>query len=410
MTWLLSLGAGGATLLGFAGFLGLYTALARIGGLIREEPDLRSMMGVLARIVVLSTGIQIFGIEIAKDVDSIWQVKFWVLLVVSLVFGMILNGIQQWRLTKSGPNTWGKQALVGVFVSLAMLLAASIVVGQFLPGWVWLIGCVIGILGGPVSIIEIIGRSLRSRAEEAQNPAQRRAWVQEILAGSVAGGILSACVVEGLIIFALFCVFLENDRGAGFLAVMLFGHIIGGILVLMLSILSGMMYTLVILSDAATRGLADIIFLLLSHILVPLRFTTQVCGHCLRYTFPFPSSYAAGVRFCEHCGHEVPRFKTVGSIVLTFGRIDLTPDDRVFWLADPDFEHTTEPVDVAAVYIDPDTCDRHLFERFVTYILNHPPCFGLQSVRIFSTDSLTRLGTNMNNVLRNNFAGTITRL
>lgn len=134
------------------------------------------------------------------------------------------------------------------------------------------------------------------------------------------------------------------------------------------------------------------------------RFNTIICNHCLRYTEPLKSRYDEGKRSCEHCGHEVEFTPETGLVRLVFGS-DPPPkaEGRVFELVNPDFERKKQPIDLSEVYIDTDTTDQRLLERFLTYIINHPPEKGLESVRIVHQGELDDLGDNLTNALRNTF-------
>jgi hypothetical protein len=110
-------------------------------------------------------------------------------------------------------------------------------------------------------------------------------------------------------------------------------------------------------------------------------------------------------------------------VIFTFGDFPQTkPEDRIFVCSNPklgslqsesegrfffrsqlDLDQRPRPVDVSEVYIDIKTCDPHLIERFITYILHDPPEHGLQSVQIFYRGELDELGENLKNALRNNF-------
>lgn len=128
-----------------------------------------------------------------------------------------------------------------------------------------------------------------------------------------------------------------------------------------------------------------------------------ICNNCLRYTQPLKSRYEHGTRYCELCDQAVEWTKDPGKVVFTFGDFSLKPNGRVFILSNPDFEQKDHHIDVSEVYIDTKTCDRRLFERFITFIINYPPKDDLQSIQIFHQGELDFLGDNLKNTLRNNF-------
>ena len=52
----------------------------------------------------------------------------------------------------------------------------------------------------------------------------------------------------------------------------------------------------------------------------------------------------------------------------------------------------------------PKTCDLRVFERFIPYLLNYPPKWGIPSVQVFYRGELADLGANLKNTLQNTFA------
>lgn len=79
------------------------------------------------------------------------------------------------------------------------------------------------------------------------------------------------------------------------------------------------------------------------------------------------------------------------------------PEGRIFSLVNADFEQRDQLLDISEVYLDVNTADRRLVERFITYIVNHPPKYGLHSIRIVHSGTLNTLGDNLKNALCNNF-------
>jgi hypothetical protein len=160
-----------------------------------------------------------------------------------------------------------------------------------------------------------------------------------------------------------------------------------------------------------------------------LHYHTILCSHCLRYSSPFQSRYAKGKRYCEHCAEPVESTSIPGHVILTFGAFSPTElqaiedrRQRVFLRENPIFgtipanpetgiflssthasEHGKQPIDVSEVYLDPMTCISEHIERFITYIVNHPPKNGIQSIRIFHRGQLEYLGKALANALYNNF-------
>jgi hypothetical protein len=156
---------------------------------------------------------------------------------------------------------------------------------------------------------------------------------------------------------------------------------------------------LTVLVNAISQDISKLVALILSGV----RFNTILCGHCYRYSAPFRSRYDKGKRFCEHCQSEIPFTHDPGKLIVMFGNIRLNQDGRIFILSNPDFDQKEQPIDVSAVYIDTETGDPRLIERFITYIVNYPPRQGLRSVRILYRGKLAELGENLKNAVQNNF-------
>lgn len=50
------------------------------------------------------------------------------------------------------------------------------------------------------------------------------------------------------------------------------------------------------------------------------------------------SRYAPERRYCEHCARELENLDDPGRIIVTFGKVTLAPQGKMFVLADGDFE------------------------------------------------------------------------
>lgn len=149
------------------------------------------------------------------------------------------------------------------------------------------------------------------------------------------------------------------------------------------------------------RRLNQLMFRIIAPLFIASRFTTIICDHCYRVTFPLKCRYELGQRFCEHCQQAVEDTKVFGKVIFTFGDVPFFPEGRVFVFSNPDFEYKEYYIEVSEVYLDPQTTDKRLFERFITYIVNYPPRRGLNSVTIFYRGELEDLGVPLANALRN---------
>ncbi len=96
-------------------------------------------------------------------------------------------------------------------------------------------------------------------------------------------------------------------------------------------------------------------------------------------------------------------FRGSCTVIVAFGDIHPKADDTEFLLANPDFERQERTLEITKVFIETKTCGSLLLERFITYIVNHPPEDGLQSIQILYQGDLDDLGANLSNALRNTF-------
>jgi hypothetical protein len=232
-------------------------------------------------------------------------------------------------------------------------------------------------------------------------------WFDGVLAGTVFGSwlpiIVSAGIGEGLfsgfmgIIFGwmfacAFCIFTVP-------LIALLGGVIG------VPLARGLRGALIMMQRVGSDDIASVITPLLSL----LKFREILCQHCLRYTHPSRSRYQDGIRYCEHCGQTVEQTRVPGRVVFVFGAFNnaqlepIRSEQRMFLKVNPDFVRETAPVDVSTVYLDPGTCNRRQFERFITFLVNHPPKHGLQAVQIMYTGHLNDLGQHLENAINNTF-------
>jgi hypothetical protein len=96
-------------------------------------------------------------------------------------------------------------------------------------------------------------------------------------------------------------------------------------------------------------------------------------------------------------------FRDESPFTIIFGKVPLSAYKAGRILADPDFEFHEVPLSIARVYIDPQTAQPLLVEKFITYLLNYPPGQGIQAVKIFYQGELNDLGEHLANALRNTF-------
>ncbi len=249
---------------------------------------------------------------------------------------------------------------------------------------------ILGIIGF-AGILALVHTASLKRREELflVNNAMMSGLSQKMVAhgklvGRIAGGIVG--VLIGI---------LAEEFGVGLLGLVV-GAITGGFI--------GMAWIwATILGYIFTRFIAKTVYAALAPFFILFKFRTILCNHCFRFTQSLKSRYENGIRYCEHCQQDVEKTHDPGKVVLTFGNVLIQQDGRVFLLSDPDFEQKVQPVDVSEVYIDTTTTDKRLLERFITYVINHPPRYGINSVRVLYQGEFDELGANLKNSLENNF-------
>jgi len=55
------------------------------------------------------------------------------------------------------------------------------------------------------------------------------------------------------------------------------------------------------------------------------------------------------------------------------------------------------------VYIDTKTADHLLLMHFIKHVMNHPPKYGIESIKIFYRGNLDDLGANLRNLIMTKF-------
>lgn len=143
------------------------------------------------------------------------------------------------------------------------------------------------------------------------------------------------------------------------------------------------------------------VYTFLPFFLAPLFFKKSICSGCLRYSIPSNARYDFGIRKCEYCNQVIDKIKDSNKVIFTFGDWRIGQANRSFILSNPDFEKKTSSMDVSEVYIDTATVDKLLIEKFITYIRNYPPRYGLKSVRVFFKGNLDDLGYLQRQILNN---------
>ncbi len=186
-----------------------------------------------------------------------------------------------------------------------------------------------------------------------------------------------------------------------------FHAILGGSISL---ILPGIVRGGMVMCRACALLCAKIMMSFTTPLLTLLRFHEAICPQCLQSCRPLRSQYVQGQRYCEHCHQELDETRHPEHIIVTFGhtqafqQLPSGTDERTVVVTNPEMEHQNHPIEVTQIALHPRTCDRRLFERFVTYLLNHPPQGGVRAVHLVHYGTIDILGDHLKHVIHNTFA------
>ncbi len=135
-----------------------------------------------------------------------------------------------------------------------------------------------------------------------------------------------------------------------------------------------------------------------------------ICEKCLRYSSPLKSEYIGGIRYCEHCNNILKTRRKRGKVVFVFGKYNtsrIRKTKRTFVINNPDFSERKDVTDVSEIYIDTKTANEMILMYFMSFVVNHPPKYGLESIKVFYIGNLDDLGTNLRNLMTNKFKNVI---
>lgn len=297
-------------------------------------------------------------------------------------FGILLCAIAHRLVVKVGRGIIGERfigTIIGIMVGvLADVIITSLLYGEFRPEGAAAIAMVllIFLLAGGV-----IGFMTGPRMAKIFSPERFVNIGTEIMGGGIVGWLLIRKLPEYIERVELAVPPIIDSAG---------GLVIGVSCVTVVRVIAFLVSWLVLPH--------------ISRLLILLRFDTIICNTCLRYTQPLKSRYQnGGTRYCEHCQHEVEYTKDPGKVLLIFGDLRPEKEGRIFELSNLDFEQKDYAIEISEVYIDPQTCDHRLLERFITYIMNYRPTYGIGLVQIFYKGELDDLGGNLKNALQNTF-------
>lgn len=85
------------------------------------------------------------------------------------------------------------------------------------------------------------------------------------------------------------------------------------------------------------------------------------------------------------------------------GQKPVIVNKQEFLICNPQLDQQKQPIDVAEVRIDTQTCDPKLLEQFLNHLFIHPPERGFQAVKVLYQGRLVELGEHVKNMLRKNF-------
>lgn len=263
-----------------------------------------------------------------------------------------------------------------LFETRTMKIAGGtvIIVGSFIGG---MTGGISGlIVGGIASLFVVMVFAKKFDDDDITGLIPGSAWIAAGVAGWIAGSLVIT----------------------GWLASIAFGVIFGVLTSMMASTIAALVLFL-------NRVLIErYLFSLFSSFLISQRFRTIICGHCLRYTHRFRSTYWTGIRYCEHCQHEVELTKAPGKVIVTLDQFPLKTEGRTFILSDSELERSPQSIDITDVYFDTATCNPMSLERLLTHLMNYPPpTHGIEAIQVFYQGELDDLVSHVKNALQNNF-------
>ena len=108
-------------------------------------------------------------------------------------------------------------------------------------------------------------------------------------------------------------------------------------------------------------------------------------------------------RFCAYCHSELAGSKITMNVAVFFGKSMPDNSSRYHILTNPDVSSRKEQIDLSEIWIDADSADKLLIEKFITFLVNYPPELKLKRVTVKYRGDLSKLGDNCMNLLKNNF-------
>ncbi len=123
---------------------------------------------------------------------------------------------------------------------------------------------------------------------------------------------------------------------------------------------------------------------------------------CYRISSRWKAIYKKSLRYCEHCKMQIKTDEEINKIAFIFGQ-ELDYEMDAFYFTNPDLSIQKSPIDVSEIYIDTFYADVDLLNKFITYITQHPPVWGLKEVYIYIRGDLKALDANIENQFKNTF-------
>lgn len=302
--------------------------------------------------------------------------------VIGCIIGISLNRIEQKSTEKTRLFFEELRVRNANYAHVAIF---AIVIYGAIAGWItgeifgvnngWIVGMGIGVITG--AIFALTGKS------EYSNGVIILIFMSIVIVGAIKVGITLVGVYGGIFV----------------VIVGVYGGIFGGLLVI----------AIVESFFGVLSAIFNIIFSSISKFLAPpitklfalLTRPEIICGKCLCYSSPSKSRYENGIRYCGNldCNKVIEKTKEKGKVIVTFGDYNLSVGNRKFILNDPDFSNKNNPIDVSEVYIETKTAKELPLMQFITFIHNHPPKHGVESIKVFYNGRLNDLGANLRNLI-----------
>ncbi|MBN1411834.1 MAG: hypothetical protein JW969_13380 [Spirochaetales bacterium] len=107
---------------------------------------------------------------------------------------------------------------------------------------------------------------------------------------------------------------------------------------------------------------------------------------------------------CIHCHALLPMHEVNHRLIVTFGKTKLRSNETRKVIRNPDVTGRTLRIDVSEMHIDRETADPELIEKFITFLINNEPVWGIKTVKAFIKGKVKKFPGSVKNLIHNNFS------